>query len=741
MFFIKILIGLLSVGCGVKAQNITKLFGSSGDVSVVVIIHDCDLLELSASRKTVVNSAIWLTERISFLEILHPLKLGVSVYQACSEVDYLKTLLEIYENDATYVLGVVTSQQPSEKVRKFSEILHLRSKNIKTFPGQLVKAAVKLLASAGWKRNVVLLAKDDQTVDFFYHHAKASRVCVKKCFVYEDSRSIALNASGEDPLVLFGTASDIDGFIANGTHFETRTSNSRLVLVPLDGEVSTGMPEGSFIILPPHSAAANFQSGAGIFPTPLMFEVGTPLANFVLEARRFIAANCNDTIYKVNCLRSKPFFFGHLHSIEAPLDLLKFLQIDELQEHFVYDIFQVEALGADTNHSLYFFRKPLRMAYSYHVFFDNLTLVGETVDVNDTSELESCPREFVIRGRNRIFYRWPEISFRSDAWIYAILSLALLGVLFCSAILAFLLVAIFQKRILEGNPVLTLLLLLAVMMVFCSVLPFTIENTQNIRKSLCIIKALAITMSYAAVFSLLLSRSIVLSSAAREVGFMSHIAGPVQSFLCLFIFGVQAALSLHVFGRCHDIFTQGYELVYLMSYNTVLLILLICLSPLMYKSQRNYREGKYFTVTAVMIALVWSVWLPGFMMLCNEWKEMMVCLGLVATGSICLGAIFIPRTYLMTIAAERDKITSALPSLATANSSMDIYRTHAQPIYDCINIAAINAAAVARAGITPTAPAGTLQQPDLYSCPALPEDIDFDMCCESPANTDKVTRF
>ncbi|ERL91620.1 hypothetical protein D910_08950 [Dendroctonus ponderosae] len=643
MFFIKILIGLLSVGCGVKAQNITKLFGSSGDVSVVVIIHDCDLLELSASRKTVVNSAIWLTERISFLEILHPLKLGVSVYQACSEVDYLKTLLEIYENDATYVLGVVTSQQPSEKVRKFSEILHLRSKNIKTFPGQLVKAAVKLLASAGWKRNVVLLAKDDQTVDFFYHHAKASRVCVKKCFVYDQT----------------------------GTNIECR------LLTKLS------MPEGSFIILPPHSAAANFQSGAGIFPTPLMFEVGTPLANFVLEARRFIAANCNDTIYKVNCLRSKPFFFGHLHSIEAPLDLLKFLQIDELQEHFVYDIFQVEALGADTNHSLYFFRKPLRMAYSYHVFFDNLTLVGETVDVNDTSELESCPREFVIRGRNRIFYRWPEISFRSDAWIYAILSLALLGVLFCSAILAFLLVAIFQKRILEGNPVLTLLLLLAVMMVFCSVLPFTIENTQNIRKSLCIIKALAITMSYAAVFSLLLSRSIVLSSAAREVGFMSHIAGPVQSFLCLFIFGVQAALSLHVFGRCHDIFTQGYELVYLMSYNTVLLILLICLSPLMYKSQRNYREGKYFTVTAVMIALVWSVWLPGFMMLCNEWKEMMVCLGLVATGSICLGAIFIPRTYLMTIAAERDKITSALPSLATANSSMDIYRTHAQVRFCC----------------------------------------------------------
>lgn len=439
-----------------------------------------------------------------------------------------------------------------------------------------------------------------------------------------------------------------------------------------------GLPEGSYIILPSHSVAATFQSGAGIFPTPLMFGVGISLTNFALEARRFMATNCNDTIYKVNCLRSKPFFMGHLHSLESPLDLLKFLQIDELQEHFVYDIFQVEALSSDTNLSLSLPRTSLKKAYSYHVFFDNLTAIDGIVDVNDTSELDGCPREFVISRRHRILYSWPEVSFRRDAWIYAILSLALLGVVFCSAILAFLLVAIFKRRILEGNPVLTLLLLLAVMAIFCSVLPFTIENTQNIRKPLCTIKALTITMSYAAVFSLLLSRSIVLSSAAREVGFMSHIAGPVQSFLSLFIFGVQAALSLHVFGRCNDLFTQGYELMYLMSYNTMLLILLICLTPLMYKSQRNYREGKYFTVAAVMIALVWSIWLPGFMILCNEWKEMMVCLGLVATGGICLGAIFIPRTYLMTIAAERDKITSALPSLATANSTMDIYRTHAQ---------------------------------------------------------------
>lgn len=60
-----------------------------------------------------------------------------------------------------------------------------------------------------------------------------------------------------------------------------------------------------------------------------------------------------------------------------------------------------------------------------------------------------------------------------------------------------------------------------------------------------------------------------------------------------------------------------------------------------------------------------------------------------------------------------------------------------QSLYDCVNIAAINAVTVARAGVTPP----SSQLPDLYSCPAMPDDEDFDFRCETPSSTDKVTRF
>lgn len=61
-----------------------------------------------------------------------------------------------------------------------------------------------------------------------------------------------------------------------------------------------------------------------------------------------------------------------------------------------------------------------------------------------------------------------------------------------------------------------------------------------------------------------------------------------------------------------------------------------------------------------------------------------------------------------------------------------------QSLYDCVNIAAVNAVNVARVGAGVNSPS---HQPDLYSCPALPDDEDFDFRCDTPTSTDKVTRF
>ncbi|XP_066154081.1 uncharacterized protein boss [Euwallacea fornicatus] len=746
MLYIKILpLLLISSGCEVRAQYAPNQTSSSGDELSVTVIFNSDsckkLNALSYKETTITEAATWVTERINFLEVLSPLRLSLAVRHSCSEVEFLKTIFEVFESP-TYSLGVAVINQPSDRAAKFSELLGVKMRRRRQLNGYLVKATVQFLRVMGWKENVTLIARNELILDSFYLNLKEERICVRRCYVYDDPRSIALNGTGENPLVFFGTESDITQFVGNDTHLDEKFAANTILFVPLNGDVPLGLPEESFVVLPPHTLSG--KNSHKIFPTPLLLEIAAPILSFAVEAKSSIAAHCNETAQKIGCMRTDPIDTLHLVPIISPKETLGALKILQLEEHFVYNIFKVESpLSNESFTNIYM--KPFRKLYSYNLFFDNLTLLDESFEPPYYNNSEAPQEDKICTDLRKIGKEifWNSlVTFRDVSWIYAFLSLSLLGVIFCVAILIFLLMAIFQRRVLEGNPSMTLLLLFAVMLLFCSILPFSIEPTKSTRKALCQVKALTITLSYAAVFSLLLSRSIVLSSAAKEIGFMSHIAGQVQSFLCLFIIGVQAALSLQVFGTCDGLFVKGLDFLYLMSYNTILLIILVCLTPLIYKSQRNYREGKYFTFAIILTGVVWCVWLPGFAILGSEWKEMMVCLGLVSTGAVCLGVIFIPRTYLMTIAAERDKITSALPSLTTATSAMDLYRAHPQPIYDCINIAAVNAATVARAGVTPSAPARTnLQQPDLYSCPALPEDIDFELCCDSPTNPDKVTRF
>ncbi|XP_030761832.1 protein bride of sevenless [Sitophilus oryzae] len=728
MYLYSSLVIVLSVFSAITLQNSPrKLHSVEGDVNIAFLYQNCENGSLDANRNSLIHSALWTVQRINYLELLSPLKLGLSIYQTCSELDFLETLFEIYKTDENYTLGIITTRKINKQIGKFARSLDLRIKSVKKEYESVIKASMMFLKKLGRDHEVTVMTTEEKSLEAFYGQSRRLRVCLKEFIVLQNTSFIDYNISETSTLVLFGTAFELDQILSNVRTEKLTNENTTIVLVPLDAISPNTLFDGSYVILPPryHVIDEDFKD-LTIFPTPVLFDIASPLLEYALETRNFIKSNCNDTIYKINCLRTeteikKPFFVSDLK------EMSRILNIEPLKELFFYEI-----LYNNSN-----------KVSSYNIFFENMTWYEEN-ELNKTEDEFSgsiCPNHLVIRKQNQeIDFKISSFGFRSESWIYAFLSLSLLGIILCIAILIFLLSSVIQRTIFEGNPVLTFLLLFSVVFLFCSVLPFSIEPTKSNTELLCTIKTLSVTLSYTAAFSLMLGRAIMLTNVNKEMGFMAHISGPVQAFLTLFIFGAQAALSLQVIGRCSVILSSVY-FVYLMSYNIVILMFLLCLSPLMYKSQRNYREGKYFTVAIILVSTTWCVWLPSFVILDSCWREFVICFGLISTGGIILGAVFVPRTYLMTIAAERDKITSALPSLATGTSAVDIYRAHSQPIYDCVNVTAINAAAIARAGIVPNAPVMGLQQPDLYSCPALPEDLDFNLRCDSPTSTDKVTRF
>jgi 7 transmembrane sweet-taste receptor of 3 GCPR len=117
---------------------------------------------------------------------------------------------------------------------------------------------------------------------------------------------------------------------------------------------------------------------------------------------------------------------------------------------------------------------------------------------------------------------------------------------------------------------------------------------------------------------------------------------------------------------CHD---HRWSLVALMSYDALLLVLLLLVSPLVARSKRNYREGIFFCVAAWLSAICWGLWVSGFMLLGTEWRAACIAFGHCACASVVLGSVFVPRTYLIVSSVTRARIASAIPAAAAAYSS------------------------------------------------------------------------
>ncbi|XP_008199173.3 protein bride of sevenless [Tribolium castaneum] len=696
-FFHFILVLLTNLCVTQSHVSVKEVFKKDGDVNVALILHnDCNSTTvLTQQEQSLVNSAIWTVHQLNYSEII---TFGLSIYKACNEKEEYQTVFELFQKqDENFLLGLIsTSLKP--QIRKLCDALDLVIQATVKCPTPLVEASIELLKRLNWIENVTVIAPNEFILNEFAIISRKKWICVRDFVTYK-SFVPSRNYTNEY-IVIFANTIVFKTFVEN-------SNTSNIIFVPEDDFVQNDLPENSYVI-----SSKSFNTEQNVYtPTPQLFEVAIPLVNY---AQNLNNENCNETNYK-QCLKTSCTV---PQTLLDPTEIARLLKIEPSSIN--YFIYKSENL-------------TLNKLFAYNIFTNNLTML-EPIDLNQTmlsclAVKDGCRQQCKnFHSQMKLISSNCDIRIRTESWIFAFLSLSLLGVLFCIAILVFLLVSVCRKNVLEGNPVLTILLLFTVMVMFCSIVPLSLEGNKWAKRSICMARALSITLSFAAAFSLMLSRSIVLATASKEIGFMSHVAGPVQSFLCLFIFGVQAALSLQVFNHCEDIF-RGQSFIYILSYNIILLLFLLCFCPLIFKCQRNYREGKYFTFATIITSLLWCFWVPAYLLLGDYYKDSVLCFGLVSTASVLLATIFVPRTYLMTIAAARDKITSTLPSLASATSAMDIYRTGAQPVYDCVNVAAINAVRVA-----------AIQHPDLYSCPNLPED-EFDLRCETPVADDKVTRF
>lgn len=319
-------------------------------------------------------------------------------------------------------------------------------------------------------------------------------------------------------------------------------------------------------------------------------------------------------------------------------------------------------------------------------------------DKNSSLECSECENYKLIVGdyeegeEHESYTFLSSIEFRDEAWIAALLSISVVGILCCFAIAIFITVRMCKKDILEGNPACSFVMLFAIILMYTSILPYSVRSDPTYEGVMCGLKLFGTSMSFSLVYSAMLARSVMLASCDKDGGFMSHINGYVQAVLCFFITAVQFGLGLQFWAinwvllereECLAM-SKGNLFLILLSYDVFLLVILVCVTPFIAKSKRNYYEGRYFTAAVWISAVIWVVWCTVYA--CFDLKDQAVSGGLVATATCLLVTIFIPRTYLMVTGIVRDHIVSTLPSLAhtAATSVVDVNYRSTQALYDSV---------------------------------------------------------
>ncbi|KAL3268376.1 hypothetical protein HHI36_007492 [Cryptolaemus montrouzieri] len=612
----------------------SESYQNESDLDIAVILSSCDD-SISDFTKTWIDAALWIVDRLNILEVFQKLKLGVQIHKACTDENYFQILFDIHKSSKQkFVIGVVSDRPVSLDVKKLADIFDLKLKNVVPDLRFLMKGAVQVLEILNWTQNLTVLSPDKKLVDEFFKYARAKLLCVKKTIFYKYNFTYELDGD-ESPFIILGRHDQITDFL----NYNMLLQDLPLLVVPTDGSIINDIGENAYIILPSHVPLTDTGENVRSIPSQLLFEIAQPILSYTEYLGTFLKVHCNETWHKLFCIKYKKIQFSEQWTHYTNDIILKILKIEPLKNNFVYDIYKVENDSEAFFKMEYDFKQSLRKSFVYNIFDDTLTSLYKLPSTNISNNI--CLK---------------------DAALCEIL---------CEN---------FQ----------------AVFLMYSSTALFSIKENSYTDNILCLLKALWTTLSMCGAFSVILSRCILLSTVTKEITYMSHIPGSVQSFLALFILGVQAALSLQVLENCQKVFE------------------------------------------VILITICWCFWISCYKVLNDSWKEPLICFAMNSTASILLGVIFLPRTYLMNVSSRRNKIRTNLAHLNGRNNALETYRANARQTYDCVNVAAINAISVARAGIIST----DLDE-DIYNYPTLPrdEELNFEIQTTSSSYVDKVTRF
>lgn len=250
---------------------------------------------------------------------------------------------------------------------------------------------------------------------------------------------------------------------------------------------------------------------------------------------------------------------------------------------------------------------------------------------------------------------------KTGLWIPILLTVVVCGTVACGIIVVFIVYRYIIEEVLDGNPSLTIILILSTTFMLQSVVPFCINEYVVGVEHLNSRKIFVTTLSVGIAFSVMLSRALFLAFSVGGI-FTTHINGYLQGLMVFFMSSVQITISTMFFLLNKEDsakIIRSYTFVALLSYDIFLLLKLFVVCCFIAQIQRNYREGKCFFGTVIGLLIVWAVWITCFILVAPETRDRVVSFGIVATAYLIILGVLIPRTYYMVTRLGHGKTLSA----------------------------------------------------------------------------------
>lgn len=310
--------------------------------------------------------------------------------------------------------------------------------------------------------------------------------------------------------------------------------------------ITDALPVGSYLITPEFLfyEDENLQNddleaaGAAAIHSPYLLSIGKALIPIADLLSRLENQNCQAE----TC--SLPHFDSKLLRPVSNTQIFEALRIPEALQLIKYTVFKrTKPLIQD-----------LEAIASYEI--DVVSFVVKTNDT--TTKLNPCVQQEIIcrdcvnlwqaddnltsiDTKSKIAVR-EKNYLKSDLWVLVFLILIACGTTVCLAVGAYILFRYLVDDIMDGNPILTFLLMLGIISLFHSVIPFCLDENIFGHEQLNAKKIYFSTLSIGFVLSIMVSRSFFLALSTGGM-FTSHINGYLQGLMVFFVFGVQLGMS------------------------------------------------------------------------------------------------------------------------------------------------------------------------------------------------------